>query len=187
MFTIQDGYTFTCCSIIADKSLIRLVAVKFNHVNEPTVRAPRYIGKISVCRVTGIKINSLAALHIIHSDSNLMPCFARHRIFLWCQSSYACIDVHFGIVGNHRLVHPVKSQFITIAVPEGPFIYAELVAIHALSVNDIAAAVCCQLPAVAFCVIYEEVIVLNKSHAAACARPVGSCLILTWLAPYDFL
>ena len=102
---------------------------------------------------------------------------ARHRVLLGCRlGNHASGVVQFGhvnqrIVGHHALVHAVERQSGALRIPEQAALDAELVAVHALAIDQLTRAVAGHLARVAVAVGDIEVIVLDKRHGMAALVP----------------
>ena len=124
--------------IIGVQRAVVLVAVQFEKIERLAVRSPRDIGKVAVGRVANIQIDGLLCFQIKDADGNLMRGHACHGILVGFQFSLTLEGVHLRIVGYHTLVHAVEGQFLAILAPEGTFVDAELIAVNALAIDNLA-------------------------------------------------
>ena len=146
--------------IIGSKAAVVLVAVDLEHIDGLAVGAPCYVGEVTVGRVASLQIDGLSCKTVEHTHGDLMRGLASHRIFVGSGSSDAtlCLGmieaylryVDLRIIGHHALVHAIESQSFTIGTPEGAFRYAELIAVNALPVHDLAASISRELEIVRF-------------------------------------
>ena len=160
--SVYLGYAFAVGGVVAHEAAVVLVAVELKHVHGLRVGTPRNVGEIAVGGVAGLQVDRLVGVHVVHADGHLVRRLARHGVFVGLVFGGAAEDVHLRVVRNHRLVHAVESQMSAVGTPEGAFLYAELVAVHALCIHNLAAAVGRQLCAVALVVGHEEVVVPDE-------------------------
>ena len=71
--------------------------------------------------------------------------------------------------------------------PECAFLDAELIAMHALSIDNLAAAICCQLVLLALLVSDEQLVALHIGRSLRDAVPVVGCLSGDAVLPYHFV
>ena len=95
-----------------------------------------------------------------------MGVHASHRVLIGLMCSLARKDIDLRIVGYHALVHAVECQTLSVRTPERTFLDAELVAVYALSIDDLATAVGAQLVLLAFAVNHKQLMVLYVSRCA---------------------
>ena len=114
-----------------------LVTVQFDNIDALFIRRPADIGKVTVCRVSGLQINCFSALNMIYSYGYLMAGHSCHRIFVRFKGCNAGSGINLRISSYHALIHAIESQTVSSRAPECTFIYSEFVAVNSLSVYDI--------------------------------------------------
>ena len=86
---------------------------------------------------------------------------ARHGVFLGRELCHAVEDVDEREVRHHALVHAVERQQIALRAPKQPFVDAELVAVHAEAVLQLARAVGRDRKVLALARAYIYIVVLH--------------------------
>ena len=87
-----------------------------------------------------------------------MTCFACHRVFVGLALCYSTENVHLRIVSHHALIHAIECQFLSIGCPKHTFVYAKLVTVYALTIDDFPASIGRQLNVVAIRGAYMELL-----------------------------
>ena len=153
-----------CCRIVAYQPAIVLVAVQFEHIDVLAVRTPCYVGEITVRRVACLQVDGFLCTQVIYAYSHFVRGHASHRILIWQVFGHSVENVHLRIVADHGLVHAVESQTLTVGTPKGTLLNAELVAVDALTIDDIATAVRGQLALLVIGCAHEKLAVLDIGH-----------------------
>ena len=165
--------------VVADELAIVLVAVELEHVDGGSVGTPGHVGEIAVGGVAGAQIEGVASGHVEDANLHDVRRLPGHGILLGRRSGDdvgRVVDLRHGdegIVGDHALVHAVEGEACALRVPEEAAFDAELVAVHTLSIDDVARAVGGHLPRVAVSIGDEEVVVVDESHCSACVAPLA--------------
>ena len=178
-------------SIIAYKTAVVLVAVEFEHIDSLVVGTPCDVREITVGRVASLKIHSIAGLCIEHAYSHLVRSLTCHRILvgsgygtaslcLWMLEIINLGNIYLRIVGHHRLIHTIESEFCTAVAEVGTFMNAELVAMNALSVNNLMRTVLRELPLL-YAKAQEEVVVTQDSHSTTLIVHFKNIVALAYL------
>ena len=118
-----------------------LVAVQFNHVYFPVIRAPGNVREITVGGISCLQPYRLACGWRKDTHRHFVHFFSSHRIFARISGGYACRDIHLRIVGHHILVHPIESELFPVRTPECSFGNAELVTMYGFSIHQVVAAI----------------------------------------------
>ena len=174
---IERCNAITRHGIIAHQFHLVLVTIAFHHIYNVTSGIPRDIGKIAVGGVTCLEIDGIAGCLVINADPHQMRRLTRHRILLGSGCGYHMgAIVEFGdiderIVGHHALVHAVECQTCALRIPEQAAIDAELVAVYALTINQVTRTVTGHLASVASAISDIEVIIIDKRHSPALVVP----------------
>jgi len=135
LFFIQYPFSFTCGGLIAYKLGMILVTVQFDDINMLLIGRPANVGKITVGRVTSLKVSYFSSLYIVHSYRYFVAGHSCHRIFVRLKSCDTSRCIHLRIVCDHTLVHAIESQIASFRTPECTFINTEFVTVYSLSVN----------------------------------------------------
>ena len=139
---LQDLFLqLTCLGIVCHQSHVVLVAIQFKDVEQFAVGRPGEVGMVVVGFSYQFHPSGFLRLHVVDAHFHLVTGLTGHRVFVHCDSSNALRDIHLGISGHHALVHAVEGQLLSVGTPEGALRYAELVAMHALSVDDVGGSV----------------------------------------------
>ena len=108
-FFVQHIFFRSGLRIVTHQLRMILIAVQLDNVNLLFIGSPTDVSKITVGRIACLKINSLSALHVVHTNCYLMACHACHRIFISFECSDACSSVYLRIIGHHALIHAIES------------------------------------------------------------------------------
>ena len=179
---IQFDHTFPCRSVVRYQATVVLVAIQLEHIDGLAVRTPGNVGEVDGACVSdriadhtavgGLERDGFVCVDVINTHLNHMGVHTRHGIFVWLVGGFAGEDVHLRVVGNHRLVHTVKGQPLTVRTPEGALVDAELIAVYGLAVHNVAAAVRCQLVLVALAVNDKQLVIFHIHRSLRDTVPV---------------
>ena len=75
--------------------------------------------------------------NIVNAHTDFVALLASHGIFVHCDCSNALRDIHLRIAADHRLVHAVECQLLSVGTPESALENAEFIAVNASSIYDI--------------------------------------------------
>ena len=158
---VQNAFALARGCIVGHKLRLILRAGQFKHINSAFIGRPGYIGEIAVGGVAGFEIDRLPGCRVEDADSYLMARHARHGVFFGRKLSHAVEDVDEREVRHHALVHAVERQQIALRAPKQPFVDAELVAVHAEAVLQLARAVGRDRKVLALARAYIYIVVLH--------------------------
>ena len=129
---------FSAQCVVGNQAAVVLVAVQLEHIDALAVGRPCDVGEIAVGRVAGIQIDDVFRGRVVDAHRHLVRCLTCHRVFVGLACGFAREDVDLRVVGHHRLVHAIERQPLAVGTPEESFRDAELVAVNALPVNNLA-------------------------------------------------
>ena len=132
---------FARSRIVTNQFRMVLVAVQFNHVYFPVIRAPGNVREITVGGISCLQPYRPACGRRKDTHRHFVHFFSCHRIFARISGGYACRDIHLRIVGHHTLVHPIESELFPVRTPECSFGNAELVTMYGFSIHQVVATI----------------------------------------------
>ena len=175
--------------IVAHQAAVVLVTVELKDIDSLRIGAPRHVGEVAVLGVTSLQVDGLVGRHIIYAHGHLVRGLSRHGVLVGLVSGNMGEKVHLRIVGYHTLVHTIEGETHTIGTPEKTTVDAKLIAMHALSVDDLARAIGGELYVLATIGrAHIELVATHISRVTRCSVEVA-CLVLirTALLPYNLL
>ena len=70
--TVELGDLITRQGVVADQSTVVLVTVQLKHIDDGALGVPGDIREIAVGGVTGLEVDRLATLHVVHADRHFV-------------------------------------------------------------------------------------------------------------------
>ena len=169
--TIEFSDTFARRGIVRHQSTIVLVAIQFEHVDGLGIGTPGNVGEITslprpLQREGSFEIDGFVSFQIIDTYCYLMTGHTSHRVLVRLVSSLTWEDVNLRIVCHHALVHAIECQTLSVRTPECSLLYAKLVAMNTLSIDNFATAVGAQLVLFAFAVNHIQLMAFDVGCSA---------------------
>ena len=108
-----------------------------------------------------MEIDGAVGTEVIDADGDVVRRHARHRVFIRFVCCFPGEDVNLRVVSHHALVHAVEGHALAIGTPKGSLVDAELITVNALPVDNLTAAIRCQLMLVALTVSNIQLVALH--------------------------
>ena len=132
-FFVQHGFLFTGSSIVTYQLRMILITIQFNHVNALFVWTPADIGKIAVCWISGLQVDSFFSGWVKYTNSYLVASHSCHWILVRFKCSDTSRSVDLWIVSYHALIHAIECKQVSLWTPENTSIDTKFITVNTLS------------------------------------------------------
>ena len=139
---VECGRFITRGRVVGIKRVVILRPIQFDKINKLAVGSPSDVGEIPIRGVARIEVDCFSCVQVVHSNSHKVRFLASHGIVNGSFCGNTGVNVHQRVVGHHGLVHSVEGQLLSVVAPERSFVNTKLIAVHALSVNNVTTSVC---------------------------------------------
>ena len=186
---VELGKAVACGGVVAHEAAVVLVAIELEEVDGLRIGAPSHVGEVAVLGVASLEVVGGAGGHVIDAHGDLVGGLPRHGVLVGLVGGDVGEEVHLRVVGDHALVHAVEGEAHAVGAPEEAAVDAELVAVHALSVYDLARTVGGELyVATAIGRAEVELVAIDVGRVARCGvEAAGLILCGTALLPHQLL